>query len=870
MPDTAALQQQDQTQGQPPVQGDVEGDWRQTPSGIVLDDMAGPDSEKGRSLIAFWRKQIDAVNEEERKWRKKGATIEKRYRDERSRTDEDGQRRFNLLWANTEIMQPALFGRCPLPVAERRFRDKDPVGRAAALVLERGLRNEIEINGFCSALELAVRDYLLPGRGVVWVRYEPEFGPGLSLPMVSETDEDPDDKDDRHDYDGEIEDPEEQKLEDTGDRIVRESCPVDHVRWADFRMFPAKARKWAEVFAISKTCYLDRDELVERFGKKIGGRVPLQRDDRQSRNQAESIKAAQPDDRKAEVHEIWDKARRQVVWMAEGCDFLLDRKDDPLKLEKFFPIPCPLHANPTTNTIVPVPDFLEYQDQAVQIDELTSRIAMLSRCCKIAGLYDAANKDLARLLDESVENELIPVDSWAALAEKGGVEKAISFLPLKEIIGVLNELIQVREKIMQDVDRLTGITDIMRGTTDARETMGAQRLKSNNTGTRLTKRQNLVAGMARETVQIMAEIMSIHFTPKSLVEVSGAMFDEAIGGDKTPATPQDYSDDLPGMIGQIPAQQQQLPPGGMPQPPMGAPQQPPPGMPPGMPGSPQPGMPGMPPGMPGAPQPGMPPMPLGAGAPPPAPAGPPVPPSSPPLAGGPGVPGLNGTGMPGVGTPQITRGMVRLVRAVQLLRDEKMRGFRVDIEVDSTIFGDAQQEKADRVEFVGAVTKFMQAVMPLTVQQPLMMPLMAKFLQFGVRGFRVGRDLEVAIEDFCDEATKMAEQHMANPQPQQPNPAVQTAQARIQEAHVKGQTEMQRQQLEGSQELQRQQVETQGSMQTAQIDAASRSEEIALRREELALEKEKLANERMSMQLELEKLRRQPMGGMPAAGETMQ
>src|SRR4029077_2495106 len=107
---------------------------------------------------------------------------------------------------------------------------------------------------------------------------------------------------------------------------------------------------------------------------------------------------------------------KAVFWIGDGYDYLMDRKDDPLKLENFFPCPRPLFANQTTGTLVPVPDYLEYQDQAIQIDELTQRISMLAKACKVAGVYNAAATEVKRLLDESVENELIPVDDWAAFA----------------------------------------------------------------------------------------------------------------------------------------------------------------------------------------------------------------------------------------------------------------------------------------------------------------------------------------------------------------------------------------------------------------------------------------------------------------------
>jgi hypothetical protein len=154
---------------------------------------------------------------------------------------------------------------------------------------------------------------------------------------------------------------------------------------------------------------------------------------------------------------------------------------------------------------------------------------MLTKACKVAGVYDAANRGIRRLLDESVENELIPVDNWAAFAEKGGLAGIISYLPLKEVIGVLNELIQIKQKQIEEMDRLTGINDLMRGSNDARETLGGVRLKSNYTGTRLTARQNEIARFARDVVRIMADVMCQHFSPQSLVEASGAMFEEGLG-----------------------------------------------------------------------------------------------------------------------------------------------------------------------------------------------------------------------------------------------------------------------------------------------------------------------------------------------------
>lgn len=806
-----------------------------------LDKLAGPDGGAvGRRLASFWLQQVIQCDDDKafKRWLRRGTTIEKRYRDERNRTDEEGQRRYNALWANVEILTPALYGKQPVPVCERRFRDKDPVGRGAAQMIERALRNEIEICGFDEAMRQALRDYLLVGRGSLWVRYEPKFEEGTSIPN--------DDEMDQSDAQGDIEDEDdsqaEQKLRETGDRVTRESTPVDFIQWTDFYTFPSKARTWKEVTAVGKRVYMTRDQMKRRFGNTIGRAIPFQKDDRKTRRQEDTTQGHEVDE-KAQIFEIWDKTHEEVIWVAEGYQYLCDRKDDPLRLENFFPCPKPLYANVTNNTLIPVPDFIQYQDQAIQIDELTQRIAMLAKACKVAGVYNSAAKGIQRLFNESVENEMIPVDDWAAFAEKGGVAGNLSFVPLKEIMGVIEELTKIKQEAIAEMDRLTGINDIMRGTTDARETLGGQRLKSNASGTRLQHRQNEIARIARDTLRIMADIMCQHFSAQSLIEVSGALYEQGLGTMDIPEPDIFQSNSMPPML-----------PGA---PPGAPPPGPPPGgppMPPGAPG-PQMGPPGGPP-MPGGPQPPGAPGPMG---------GPPQGMPHPPMPGQPpqSMPPRPGMGFQGPMPPQQPllspqmldkiKGLERIVKAIQLIRNEKLLGFRVEIEVESTIYADQQQEKGDRTAFIASVTQFLGQAMQISAAMPQAAPLLGKFLQFGVRGFNVGRELEQAIEDFCDEAIVAAQQHQQNSS-QQPNPEQIKAEAMMAKAHAdiqSSQIKMKTDQQQAAAEVQRQQLESQGEQFNAQTDLQQKQIDMEMRKLEMQIELVRLQIEKAKAENEL-------------------
>jgi hypothetical protein len=127
------------------------------------------------------------------------------------------------------------------------------------------------------------------------------------------------------------------------------------------------------------------------------------------------------------------------------------------------------------------------------------------------------------------------------------------------------------------------------------------------------------------------------------------------------------------------------------------------------------------------------------------------------------------------------KGLEKIIKSIKLIRDEKLLGFRVDIEVESTVYADQQQEGQERTAFIASVTKFMQESMQIGAAAPFAVPLLGKFLQFGVRGMKVGREMEQAIEDFCDEAVIESKKHAANPPP---NPEMIKAQSLQMKAHL--------------------------------------------------------------------------------------
>jgi len=452
----------------------------------------------------FWHDQLDKAAKVFDKWEKRGKKVVRRYRDERDAI-EMPRMKFNILWSNISVLFPALYGRMAKPEVSRRYSDQDPVGRLASTMLERVIEYEVtQFGDFDSAMQGVVQDRLLPGRGTAWVRYEPIIV-GQEPPEAA-TGIEPDEG---------IEITNTEEVE----RVDSAHSPVDYVYWTDFLHSPA--RTWDEVWWVSRWVYMTPEEGIERFGD-VFKNVPLhdQNDDIDAKN---PMTAKATYGKKAKVAEIWNKRTKKVCWVAKGYPQALDERDDPLELEGFFPCPKPLLATTTNGSMIPVPDYCEYEDQAQELDNLTQRIYLLVKACKAVGVFNAEFKELGRLFTEGVDNKLFPVTAWAAMSEKGGLKGAIDMLDTSAIIKTLQQLYQSREVVKQSIYEICGISDIIRGASNANETLGAQQLKANFGSLRLRATQGDVARFATDLFRIKAQIVCKFYPPELIVEMSGVM-----------------------------------------------------------------------------------------------------------------------------------------------------------------------------------------------------------------------------------------------------------------------------------------------------------------------------------------------------------
>lgn len=158
---------------------------------------------------------------------------------------------------------------------------------------------------------------------------------------------------------------------------------------------------------------------------------------------------------------------------------------------------------------------------------------------------------------------------------------------------------------------------------------------------------------------------------------------------------------------------------------------------------------------------------------------------------------------------------------MNILRSDKLRAYRIDIETDSTIFEDSSKQQADTANLLKAVTEFITAWAPILAQQPAMLPLAKEMLAMAVRSFKAGRALEDAVEQVANTLDQIAQQKMSQPPP--PDPKAAQAQADIAQTQMETQQKSQAHNMD----MQGKQLDMQGKQIDLQAKTISAQAEVA-------------------------------------------
>lgn len=510
----------------------------------VSSEPASPEeaARKAANLVQHWIGELDQARMREKDFRKEGQRFVELYEGTKKEAYQ-----FNILYSNTETLAPALYNSVPRPVVQRRFKDADPLGAQAAKAGQRILEYLIddgmsEYATFDELMKSTVLEALVPGRGVTRFKYDAKIEQvrneqaaeqAESAGLVIDPDEDVE---------------QEGHVAASAERVTYETVCGEEVPWD--RFLHGYAKKWKDVPWVAYEHFMTKEELEQNFGP-MGARVPVadlevESDDTgAAQRQPEAMKGIKV----AVVYEIWDKVTRTVLFITPNYkDMPLKQVPDPLGLSGFFNCPKPLGFLAKISTLVPVALYTLYEEQAKELNRVTTRINKIVAALKVRGMYDSTVQGLEKVL-EADDNVLIPAENVAALLANGNaLEKAIWLVPIEKLIAVLQQLYLQRNQVKQVIYEITGIADIMRGSSQASETLGAQELKNQWGTLRLKRLQKEVARYARDSLRIMLEIAVSKLSPETIQGMTGLPY--PTGAEKQQAQ----------MVGQQFAQMGQQPP----------------------------------------------------------------------------------------------------------------------------------------------------------------------------------------------------------------------------------------------------------------------------------------------------------------------
>lgn len=395
---------------------------------------------------------------------------------------EDKANPYNILYSNTEVLKPSLYSATPKPDVRGRFVET-PVSPLTKLVENFLIVFSDPANpgeeSFDDSMSNAVTSALVAGMGFIRLRHYPD----KPVPLCTEAGH----------YKGLI--------------------------------WPA-GRKWSKLPWIAFRHELTKHELFSQFNIKEAEQAKFKvEDDSDTSDSEDSTKDASR--HSTVVYELWVKESREILYLcADWEPILLKEEPDPLGLQSFYPTPGLLLMTHKASRLIPTPLYQYYRNQAEELNRVTARLNRVLAAIKVRGAYNSLlGAEMQQILsDESMENALVPAKEAGLLAQQGGFERQIWLLPIEKLIQVATELYTARQQIKQVIYEITGLSDIIRGSSIASETATAQNLKNKWGSIRLRDMQKSVAGYVRDIYRLTVDAAAAKVPAKDWKAITKAPF----------------------------------------------------------------------------------------------------------------------------------------------------------------------------------------------------------------------------------------------------------------------------------------------------------------------------------------------------------
>lgn len=423
--------------------------------------------------FTYWKQQIESAKEAHKKYFDDAEDCQKEYTAQ--------GKNYNIFYSNVQTLDSNLCINNPKPDIQRRFLKKMDADKLksntyaeVARILSGAVEYVVDVSNVDAIMKKDVHNSDVVGRGVAWIEYNPTIS-----------------------------------VDENGEEYVSfRDIHLDSLKYDEYLCSSAECE--ADVWWKARRHLLTRKDIYERFGYST--------DDSELQYSPGNGKDNDTILKRGEVWEIWDKndKKRIFILMNHKNHELLEESDDPYRLESFFPCDelCFIHEN---NSIVPVPEYMVYKKQAVLLETVEKKIAQISDSLKYVLVAGSQDKSVANQITAAQNGDVITIQSNDV---QGSIANMLCVVPVKDAVETIEYLETLKERIKQNIYDITGISDLMRGMSDPRETATAQQIKGLFGSLRFQDRQNMVQNHRKRIYRIIAEIVAEHYDEATLSEMT--------------------------------------------------------------------------------------------------------------------------------------------------------------------------------------------------------------------------------------------------------------------------------------------------------------------------------------------------------------
>ena len=446
----------------------------------------------------------DEVSQPQKVWLQRLKREEKAHKNFRDRSREveevfqsdipDGTVYVPLYWSVVGVEHVGVYSNQPVPDVRPRNEADNPVFRGVATAIQRGLNYCVDHPSFDASMHRSIDDFLAMSLGTLRVKVDSIIATTTSRAPIFADIQTP-----MGPKSIQVGDREETQ-ENVGDQTVR----WEYVPWARFGWEPCN--DWKHCSWIYFRHRMTPLQIKKRFGKMVKASK-----DEKDRGDVMSWKQKTYD-----IYEVWDKTKKQVLFIAKGESEPIEVVEDPLKLLDFWPIPGAMMTNLPSEELIPKPDYDYIESYDKELNRLHERRMSLTEQIKAAGAYDQGFAEFADIL-ELEDGQMKPIQNMMQrMNAMGGIDNALWMQPIQEKLVALQTITEQIQVVKAQVDEILGIADIVRGVTAASETATAQEIKGRWVGVRLTRKRETVIYTVKQMMRMMAQLLASHITPENL------------------------------------------------------------------------------------------------------------------------------------------------------------------------------------------------------------------------------------------------------------------------------------------------------------------------------------------------------------------